>query len=204
MSDDRTVFVVDDDEDLRASVCALVESMGPRCRGFSSAEQFLANYSAVERGVVVIDFRMPGMNGLELQEELLRRESRMPVVILTAFARTTTIVKAMQAGAVTAIDKPYHDDDLWDAIRTALDREDAIWTASQRHREVRDRMAGLTPDQRRIGELIVAGHPNKAIAQELGLAIRTVEKRRHELLAKMQVSSVAELVVVFLEANEPD
>lgn len=204
MRDERTVFVVDDDDDLRPSICALVESMGSRCQGFSSAEQFLANYSAAERGVVVIDLRMPGMNGLELQKELLRRKSRIPVVVLTAFARTTTIVKAMQAGAVTAIDKPYHDDDLWDAIRTALDREDAIWTASQRRREVRDRIASLTPDQRRVGELIIAGHPNKAIAQQLDLALRTVEKRRHGVFSKMQVSSVAELVAVFMEHRDPD
>ncbi len=202
MCENRTVFVVDDDADVRASVAALVTSFGLPCRGFPSAEAFLAEHSPSGRGVLVVDLRMPGMNGLQLQEELSRRKNRLPVIILTAFARTPTIVKAIQAGAVTAIDKPYHDDDLWDAIRSALEKEKADWSASRRQRHIRDRLGNLTQAEYRVGELIVAGRSNKEIAQELAMALRTVEKRRHNLLAKMQVGSVAELVALFLEVRD--
>jgi len=197
----RTVFVVDDDANLTASVCALASSMGCRAQGFASAEEFLTNYVAGDRGVVVVDLRMPGMSGLALQEELSRRKSHLPVVILTAYARTPTTVRAIQAGAVTMIDKPYHDDDLWDAIRTALEKEEAAWTADRRRREIRDRLSALTAEERRVMELIVEGRPNKVIAKELGLAVRTVEKRRHKVLAKMEARSLAELVELAIEAR---
>lgn len=202
MPENRTVFVVDDDADLRASVAALVTSLGLPCRGFPSAEAFLADCSVAERGVAVVDLRMPGMSGVQLQEELARRGSRMPVILLTAFARTHTIVKAIQAGAVTAIDKPYHDDDLWDAIRSALDKEQADWTAARRQSQIRNRLESLTREERRVAELVVAGHSNKAISHHTGAALRTVEKRRHNVLAKMQVGSVAELVALFLEIRD--
>jgi RNA polymerase sigma factor (sigma-70 family) len=201
MFPNRTVFVIDDDANLRASVCALVSSLGCHAQGFASAEEFLASRASGERGVAVVDLRMPGMSGLELQEELSRRKSHLPVIILTAHARTPITVRAIQAGAVTMIDKPYHDDDLWDAIRTALEREEAAWMDNRRRREIRDRLSTLTSEERRVMELIVEGKPNKVIAQELGLAIRTVEKRRHEALAKMEAGSVAELVELAIEAR---
>ena len=140
MFPNRTVFVIDDDANLRASVCALVSSLGCRAQGFASAEEFLASYVPGDRGVVVVDLRMPGLSGLELQEELARRKSHLPVIILTAYARTPITVRAIQAGAVTMIDKPYHDDDLWDAIRTALEKEEAAWTAQRRRQEICDRL----------------------------------------------------------------
>lgn len=199
MSEYRTVFVIDDDADLRDSIAALVTSFGLPCRGFPSAEAFLAEWSPAERGIAVVDLRMPGMSGLQLQEELARRGSRLPVILLTAFARTAAIVKALHAGAVTAIDKPYHDDDLWDAVRLALEKEQAEWMSAQRRQRIRHRLENLTEEEYRVADLVVAGLSNKAIAQETGTALRTVEKRRHNILAKMQVGSVAELVAIFLE-----
>jgi FixJ family two-component response regulator len=201
MFPNRTVFVIDDDANLRASVCALVSSLGCHAQGFPSAEEFLASQAPAERGVAVVDLRMPGMSGLELQEELLRRKSHLPVVILTAYARTPITVRAIQAGAVTMIDKPYHDDDLWDAIRTALEKEEAAWTAERRRREISGRLATLTPEERRVADLIAAGSPNKMIARELKIALRTVEKRRHAALAKMNAESVAELVGLLIEVR---
>ena len=202
MTDERTVFVVDDDAELRDSIGALVMSLGFRYQGFSSAEAFLEDGASAKRGVVVVDLRMPGMNGLQLQEELLRRGSPMPVILLTGFARTQAVVQAIHNGAVTAIDKPYHDDDLWDAIHAALEKEETQWKAAQRHRELHDRIARLHPGERQVCEQIIAGKPNKAIAQELGLALRTVEKRRHDALAKLEVGSVAEMVALFFEAGK--
>jgi two-component system, LuxR family, response regulator FixJ len=198
----RTVFIVDDDAKLRASICALAASTGHRAKEFASAEEFLASDAATERGVAVVDLRMSGMSGLELHEELLRRKSRLPVIILTAYARTPTTVRAIQSGAVTVIDKPYHDNDLWDAIRRAFEKEDAAWTADQRRQKIRDRLGTLTPQELQVANLLVGGRRNKAIALELGLAVRTVEKRRHAVLAKMQAGSIAELVSVFLESRE--
>jgi len=197
----RTIFVVDDDAKLRASVCALAASMGYHPVGFASAEEFLANHSAADRGVVVVDLRMPSMSGLELQEQLLKRKSHLPIIILTAYARTATTVRAMQAGAVTIIDKPYHDDDLWEAIRTALDKEEEAWRADWERREIRERLATLTAEENRVAELLVAGSPNKTIAHLLGIALRTVEKRRHAILTKMKAGSIAELVRIWLEAQ---
>ena len=204
MFPNRTVFVIDDDANLRASVCALVSSLGCRAQGFASVEEFLASEAMSERGVAVVDLRMPGMSGLEFQEELLRRKSHLPVIILTAHARTSITVRAVQAGAVLMIDKPYHDDDLWEAIRTALEKEEAVWTAERRRYEICDRLATLTPEERRVADLVGAGNPNKSIAHELGIGLRTVEKRRHAVLAKMNVASVAELVGLLIEArNSP-
>ena len=201
MDEERTVFVVDDDVELRESIEALVSSLGCRCQGFPSAESFLADHSTSQRGVLVVDFRMPGMNGLEFQEELNRRECHMPLVLLTAYARTELVVQALQAGAITAIDKPYHDDDLWKAIHHALEKEEKEWADRERQREIRERLENLTDEELRVSELIVAGLPNKLIAQRTGLAIRTVEKRRHNVFTKLQIDSVAQLVALFLESR---
>ncbi len=201
MPPDRTVFVIDDDANLRDSVCALANSMGCCARGFDSAEAFLAAHAAKERGVVVVDLRMPGMSGLELQEELARRHCRMPVIVLSAYARTPITVRAMQAGAVTIIDKPYHDDDLWNAIRAALEQEEAVWKAEQQRDEILSRIATLTSEERRVAELIVAGRANKSVSHDLGLSLRTIEKRRHDLLMKMKADSVAELVRLWIAAE---
>lgn len=201
MAATRTVFVIDDDADLRESVCALVHSMGYPATAFGSGEEFLAQLRPEDRGVVVVDLRLPGMNGLDVQEELLRRRSHLPVIILTAYARTPTTVRAIRSGAVTMIDKPYHDDDLWDAIRTAWGLEEVAWFAEVHRRELQERVATLTPDERQVAELVVAGKPNKSIANELGVALRTVEKRRHDVFTKMGASSVAELVEQFLRSR---
>lgn len=197
----RTVFVVDDDADLSDSVCALVDSMGCHALGFASAEKFLANYVAGSRGVVVLDLCMPGMSGLAFQEELARRKICLPIVFLTAYARSPTTVRAIQAGAVTLIDKPYHDDELWDAIRIALQKEEVAWAVAERYREIEERLSSLTLEERRVMALIVAGKPNKVIARELGLAVRTIEKRRHGVLTKMNAGSVAKLVELAIEAR---
>ena len=201
MFPDRTVFIVDDDDNVRASVCALVSSLGCHAQAFASAEELLASDALENRGVLVVDLRMSGMSGLDLQDELLRRKCQLPVIILTAYARTSTTVRAMQTGAVTLIEKPYHDDDLWDAIRTAMNEEEAAWTAEQCRREICERIVTLTPEERRVVDLIVEGHPNKQIANQLGIALRTVEKRRHAALAKLKTESVAELVRLLLEAE---
>jgi two-component system response regulator FixJ len=193
---------VDDDQQARKSVCALVRSMGLQAESFSSGEQFLEHYVEGRPGCLVTDVRMLSMSGLELQEELTRRQIALPVIVLTAYARTAVTVRAIQAGAVTVLEKPYEDDDLWDAIRKALTKEAAGRTEHQRRVDLRHRFARLTPGQRRVMEMIVAGKPNKVIAQELDLSVRTIENRRHEVFETMQAGSVAELVRMAIDAGE--
>lgn len=202
MPDDRTIFVVDDDPELLSSVCALVSSMGYAAAPFASAEVFLAHGDLGQRGVVVADLRMPGMGGLELQEELTRRGLHLPVIILTAFARTPITVRALKAGAVTMIDKPCHDDDLWQAIRDALAAEAAARAEHQGRSQTLDRVASLTAEERHVLDLLVTGKPNKAIAKDLGLSVRTIEKRRHQVYVKMGVDSLAQLVKLIVESRQ--
>lgn len=201
MCQELTVFVVDDDEQARKSVCALVTSMGGKVRAFSSAEAFLANYTAAGRGCLVTDLRLPGMSGLELQETLAKRGDSLPVIILTGFARTPIAVRAIKSGAITILDKPYHDDELWHAIRQGLAADASRRAAVDLRRRVQERVASLTSGEREVMDRIIAGKPNKTIARELDLSLRTVESRRHTVLAKMQVSSIAELVRLVVGAE---
>jgi two-component system, LuxR family, response regulator FixJ len=202
MSDKPTVFVVDDDEQARKSVCALVRSMNVPAEAFASAEDFLAQYTADRPGCLVTDYRMVGMNGLELHEELVRRKIFLPFIVLTAHARTPLTVRAMQGGAITLLDKPYADDDLWEAIRRALVEHAAWQTAQAKCGELRERLARLTPAERHILTLLAEGKPNKQIANELDLSLRTVENRRHEILAKMEAGSLAELIRLWIDSGE--
>jgi FixJ family two-component response regulator len=196
-----TVFVVDDDRHARNSVCALVRSLGLTANAFSSAEEFLESYTSDQTGCLVTDVRMTGMSGLDLQERLKERGIELPVILLTAYPRTSSTVRAMKAGAVTLLEKPYDDDDLWDAIRNALAQDAARRAESERHSEIQERAAQLTPAERTVMNLIVQGKPNKFIATQLNLSVRTVENRRHEVFAKMGVDSVAELVKIAIEGK---
>jgi two-component system, LuxR family, response regulator FixJ len=204
MPSEPTIFVVDDDEQARKSVCALVRSMGLRAESFDSAEDFLDKYAEDRPGCLVTDLRMIGMSGLELQERLIQRRVFLPVIVLTAYARTAITVQAVKAGAVTVLDKPYSDDDLWDAIRAALAKDVCEREQRTRREAICDRLAQLTPLERKVLDLIVLGHPNKGIAKELDISVRTVEHRRHDLLQKMQADSIAELIRQAVEAREAD
>jgi two-component system, LuxR family, response regulator FixJ len=190
----HTVFVVDDDEGARKSVCALVESMGLHAEAFASAEEFLDRYAAGGPGCLVSDLRMTGMNGLELQERLRQRHIELPVIVLTAFARTPVTVRALQSGAITVLDKPYNDDDLWNAIRAALAKDAADRDESQRQQRICERFAQLTSMEQQVVNLIISGQTNKAIAQQFGISLRTVAIRRATIMAKTGANSTAELI----------
>jgi two-component system response regulator FixJ len=147
---------------------------------------------------------MLGMNGLELHEELVRRQVLLPFIVLTGHARTSLTVRAMQSGAVTLLDKPYADDDLWEAIRQALAADAARRDSQARHREVRGRMHALTPSERQVLDLLTAGKPNKQIAKELHVSLRTVENRRRDVLKKTGVGSLPELFRLVTDAERDD
>ncbi|MGO8713168.1 MAG: response regulator transcription factor [Rhizomicrobium sp.] len=204
MTTEPTVFVVDDDADGRDSVCVLVRSMGIRAEPFGSAEEFLAGYVEGRPGSLVTDIRMLGMSGIELQEKLIERNISLPVIVLTAYARTRLTVCAMAAGAVTLLEKPYDEDELWDAIRKALARDAQRREGAQRQREIRSRVDQLTPGERAVMDLIVQGQPNKTIAGKLEISVRAVENRRSAVFSKMQADSVAELVRLAIDAKLDD
>lgn len=198
---EQTVFVVDDDRQARESVCALVRSLGIRAESYTSAEEFLAAFTPNRAGCLVTDVRMLGMSGIELQQKLNEAGVPLPVIMLTAYARTPLTVKAMQQGALTLLEKPYDDDDLWDAIRKALAEDANRRQQFELVEQARTRLERLTEKEREVLDCVVSGKPNKTIARELGVSIRTVENRRREIHAKTGTESVAELVRMVIEAD---
>jgi len=198
-----TVFIVDDLPENRASLEALVESMGLKSESYPSGESFLENFDRQQPGCLVTDIVMPGgMSGIELQARLAQEEVPLPVIVISAHAETEITVKAMQQGALTLLDKPYDSRELEEMVRRAIEL-DAAQRQSQAVKDgVRQRLAQLTPSEREVLDLMVAGCANKVIASRLGVSIRTVETRRHNIFEKLGAKSVAELVRMLL-AVEP-
>ena len=200
-TNDQVVFIVVDDAPGRASVAALAESIGIRPDSYCSAEAFLSAYDEAQDGCLVANIRLPGMSGLELLEALSSQPLRPPALMLTEIADVPTAVRAMALGAITVFQKPYRDKDLGEAIQQALvigshRRQDAAHA-----REWQARLAQLTSEEAQVLDFIFAGRTNKWIARTLGVGLRTVEARRHSIMAKFAVHSVAELVRVVCETR---
>ena len=199
--DNRTVFVVDDDEQARHSVCALVRSMDVNAESFGSAKEFLDFYTIGRPGCLVTDLRMFGMSGVELQEKMINDGISLPVIVITAYANTPLTVEVIKKGAVTLLEKPYQDDELWKAIRKALE-DDAIGRQRfEQRRQIQDRIAKLSPKELDVMKRVVGGKANKVIAKELDISVRTVENRRRVVFAKMETESVAQLVQQVIQAE---
>jgi two-component system, LuxR family, response regulator FixJ len=192
---ESTVFLVDDDPAMLRSLAALVEIVFPRVVTFASAADFLAAFQPDHRpSCLVLDVAMPGMNGLELQQKLLDDKVDLPVVFITGHANVPMAVEAMQAGAVDFLEKPFHDQELWDSIHKALEIDTQNHRRKARRQELQDRLSQLNEGERAVLNLILDGKINKAIAEELGISTRTVEDRRSRIMKKMGAASVAELV----------
>ena len=194
MIENAIVFVVDDDDQVRKAVMTLVSAMGVQTAGYASAEEFLEAYEGQRPACLVTDVRMLGMSGLELQEQLNQKGISLSVVVLTAFATTPTTVRAMRNGALTLMEKPCQDDELWDAIRTGLTSDVSNWEQERRRDSIQQRLKSLTPKERQVLQFIVAGDPNKVVARKLDVSIRTVENHRQKVFQKMGADSLAELV----------
>jgi FixJ family two-component response regulator len=194
MDRDATVYVVDDDEAARESVLALVGQKGVRAKGFASAEAFLAALDPAAKGCLVVDVRMHGMTGLQLIEQLAQRHSPLPVVVITGYADVPMAVRAMQMGAVTFLEKPCHDQELWGAIQQALEIEQQRQFERAQQSDIAARIASLTEEEATIFRMLLAGKVNKRIAIELDLGLRTVELRRSTIMRKMQAASLPDLV----------
>ncbi|QDS97340.1 response regulator transcription factor [Adhaeretor mobilis] len=192
-----TIHVVDDDPVGIEAITRLVASMNIPTKSFDSAEAFLGYYND-QPGCVVSDHRLVGRTGLELQEELITRGFGIPVIIVTAFARTAMTVRAVKAGAVTVMDKPYSDDEMWQAIRSALGADRLYREMLLQQADVTARLGSLSDKERLVLERILSGKPNKTMANELEVSLRTIENRRRSIFTKLKVSSVAELVTLVL------
>lgn len=194
MAANSTVHIIDDDTAVRESLLALVQMKGLQAKAFSSAESFLANLQPSDTGCVVCDVRMPGLTGLQLLEKMAERKSTLPVIIITAFADVPTAVRAMQAGAVTFLEKPAAEGDLIAAIQQALNLEQAQQALRRQKSDVENKLTTLTPDEIAVMRKMLEGLPNKRIASDLDIGLRTVELRRSNIMKKMGAGSLAELV----------
>ena len=189
-----TVFVVDDDQAMRNSLKWLIESVGVHVESFASADEFLAQYQPGRAGCLVLDVRMPGMSGLDLQEHLVEHNIHIPVVIITGHGDVPMAVRAMKSGAIDFIEKPFNDEALLDAIRRAIALEEQQRSLHSENVQIQERLAHLTPREREVMEMVTEGRSNKEIANSLGVSAKTIEAHRARVMEKMQAGSLAELV----------
>jgi FixJ family two-component response regulator len=204
MDEPPTVYVVDDDDAVRESLRYLIEAIDLRVRTFGSAKEFLDGCGRDAVGCLVLDVRMPGMSGLELQERLSDNGIHLPVIIITAHGDVPMAVRAMKRGAADFIEKPFNDQLLLDRIQKAIQ---GGFTSRDRQRalcEVRQCMAQLTQREREVLTGVVAGKPNRVIANELDLSEKTIEVHRARLMKKMAADSLAELVRKVVELEQED
>jgi FixJ family two-component response regulator len=188
------VFVVDDDEAVCRSLSMLIADIGLEVKTFTSASAFLAAYDPSQPGCLVLDVRMSGMSGLELQSRLNELEYAVPTIIITGHADVPMAVEAMKAGAMDFIEKPFRDQLLLDGIQRAIDLDARTRRRRQEVRDMQARIKLLTAREREIMDLLVLGKANKAIAYELGISQKTVDFHRANILQKVGVGSVVELV----------
>jgi len=189
-----TVYVVDDDAAVRSSLGMLLRSVGLPVMGYASANDFLAHYDPRQPGCLVLDVRMPGMSGLELQQHLNLKGAMIPVIFITGHGDVPMAVEAMQHGAFDFVQKPFRDQDLLDRIQKALTLDRTNRSTLQQHEALRARLATLTPRERQVMDLMAQGRPNKLMAVDLNLSQRTIEIHRAHVMEKMQASSLAQLV----------
>ena len=200
MTNEQTVFIVEDDAAVRDSLGLLLGLQGFRTQSFSCAEDFRRIYQPSWAGCLLLDVRMPGMNGLELQESLRRQGLALPVIIMTAHGDITTVRTALKSGAVDFLEKPVDPTALLAAVRTALDADAARRRAALEVEGMRQRLSVLTARERQVMELVAKGCHNREIAETLGISPRTVEVHKARVMEKLQVQSVPELVRIVLRA----
>ena len=188
------VFVIDDDPSMRESLKNLIRSVGLRAEAFASADEFLGSKRMAGPGCLVLDVRMPGMSGLDLQKRMVEARADIPIIFLTGHADIPMSVQAMKAGAVEFLTKPVREQDLLDAIQQALERDRAAVAKRAEVDDLRDRFDSLTPRERDVMRHVIAGLLNKQIAGELGMSETTVKIHRHHVMEKMKAASLAELV----------
>ena len=200
---DSIVFVIDDDPSVREAIESLIRSVGMHVQTFASAQEFMASTRPDAAACLVLDVRMPGLSGLDLQRELLDAGIRIPVIFITGHGDIPMSVRAMKAGAIEFLPKPFRDQDLLDAISQALERDRMLRAQHAEIADLRSRYEQLTPREREVMELVVNGLLNKQIAALLKISEITVKLHRHQVMEKMKAESLAELVKISEKLNSP-
>jgi RNA polymerase sigma factor (sigma-70 family) len=199
---DVRVFVVDDEPSMRQALALLLRSIGVSCETFASADEFLAQYDPAIPGCLVLDIRLPGMSGLQLQEVLTQRGITIPIIMITGHGTIQMAVRAVKAGAFDFLEKPFRDQDLLDRIQMAVQHDLAFRAKQSRKGEIVSLIAALTSREREVLNLVVEGHSNKEIGARLGLSHKTIEYHRSKLMEKLQVDSIPELVQLAMIARQ--
>jgi two-component system response regulator FixJ len=194
-----TVYIVDDDDAIRSALRLLLKSVGLAAATVPSAQEFLATYDPQQAGCLILDVRMPGMSGLELQQQLNLRGAIIPVIFITGHGDVPMAVEAMQQGAFDFLQKPFRDQDLIERIQRALAKDQTGRTELRERTRIKERLESLTAREREVLELVTNGKPNKIMAADLGVSQRTVEIHRARVMEKMGAASLAQLVRMVLD-----
>jgi RNA polymerase sigma factor (sigma-70 family) len=194
MEPDPIVFIVDDDESVRKSLERLIISVGLKVETFSSAIEFLKRDSYHGPACLILDVRMPGLSGLDLQAELAKAQRTLSIVFITGHGNISMSVQAIKAGAVDFLEKPFEEQDLLDAVNLAIQKDRLAKEKLAELREIQERVESLTPREREVFALVVTGMLNKQIAFDLGISEKTIKVHRARVMQKMQADSLADLV----------
>jgi FixJ family two-component response regulator len=197
-------MVIDDDEAVRSSLKLLLRSVKLPVTVYSSAQEFLPKYMVDQPGCLIVDVRMPGMSGLELQQQLNLRGAMVPVIFITGHGDISMAVEAMRQGAFDFIPKPFRDQDLLDRVQKALEKDAKNRREISQTGRIKKQFETLTPREREVLELVTSGKPNKVMAADLGVSQRTIEIHRARVMEKMGANSLAQLVRMVLGLREAD
>jgi two-component system, LuxR family, response regulator FixJ len=202
MTTEATVYLVEDDDAVRDSLQMVLESVGHKVASYSRADAFLEDFSTEMAGCMVLDIRMPGMNGMELQRQLNNRNSILPIIFVTGHGDVPMAVEAMQRGAVDFVQKPYREEELLSKIQQAITADAENRADLEEKHKIAERLGELTPREKQVMDLMIEGKANKVIAYDLDISQRTVEIHRARVMEKMGVRSLAHLVRMVMAANE--
>ena len=202
MQHEPIIYIVDDDEAIRSALRLLMKSANLRVITCSSAEEFLKAYKPESPGCLVLDIRMPGISGLELQKLLIDRHIRVPIIIMSGHGDITMVVQAMKGGAADFIEKPFKNEVLLERVKQCAARDVEMRKEELQHVEAASRIASLTPREREVMQLLIQGKRNKIIASDLGISNRTVEAHRAKIMEKMHAHSLSEIVRTSFAAEE--
>jgi len=201
MNPEFLVHIIDDDDAVRDAILILLDSVGMKAVGFQSADAFLAQFNSTMAGCLVLDIRMPGISGLDLQKKLFELKSTLPIIFITGHADVPMAIEAKKYGAEEFIQKPFREQELLDCINATMNNAIRSYDKNIEKRQLQERLDSLTEREKETIELLSDGHPNKLIADKMGISQRTVENHRANLLEKMEAKSTAALIKLMLVAN---